>query len=162
VRANPFGLELNVPLDHGMRVEVDEYCTLYGYPEIFVIGDMACFHDDDDNALPGVSSIAMQQGQYVAKVIRSEINGKGKRERFHFKNYGKMAVIGRFDAVAQMGSLELSGFFGWIVWLLVHIHFQVGFKNKVSILISWIWSFIMFKAGARLIPNAVHARKKQS
>lgn len=156
VSANPFGEKLNVELDRSGRVVVDEFCSVPGFPEIFVIGDMASFMDKKlERPLPGVSPVAMQQGRYVADLIRSEIKGKKREKRFEYFDKGSMATIGRKDAVAEMGKLKMSGLLGWLGWMFIHLFYQVGFKNKISILITWVWSYISFKAGARLIQNSV-------
>ena len=152
VAANPFSAKLGVELDKSGRVIVDKYCAIPSNPEIFCIGDMANFSEGLERPLPGVSPVAMQQGRYVADVIMNEIKGK-ERKAFQYFDKGSMATIGRMDAVAEMGKLRLSGFVGWLGWLVIHLFYQVGFKNKVSILITWIWSYISFQAGARLIQN---------
>lgn len=151
VAANSFTEKLKVELDRSGRVIVDEFCSIKDFPEIFVIGDMANFSKGLERPLPGVSPVAMQQGRYIADLIVGEMK-TGKREKpFQYYDKGSMATIGRMDAVAQAGNFHFSGLIGWLMWLLVHLFYQVGFKNKVSILLTWIWSYISFKAGARLI-----------
>jgi len=152
VAANPFTAKLGVELDKSGRVIVNKYCAIPSNPEIFCIGDMANFSEGLERPLPGVSPVAMQQGRYVADLIMDEIKGK-ERKAFQYFDKGSMATIGRMDAVAEMGKLRMSGIMGWFSWLFVHLFYQVGFKNKVSILITWIWSYISFQAGARLIQN---------
>jgi NADH dehydrogenase len=152
VAANPFTAKLNVPLDKSGRVIVNKFCAIPENPEIFCIGDMANFSEGLERPLPGVSPVAMQQGRYVSDLIMDEIKGK-ERKAFQYFDKGSMATIGRMDAVAEMGNLRLSGLIGWLGWLFVHLFYQVGFKNKVSILVTWIWSYISFQAGARLIQN---------
>ena len=152
VAANPFTQKLDTPLDKSGRVIVNSHCAIPSHPEIFCIGDMANFSEGLERPLPGVSPVAMQQGRYVADLIMDEIKGKS-RKPFHYFDKGSMATIGRMDAVAEVGNIKLSGIIGWLGWLFVHLFYQVGFKNKVSILITWIWSYISFKAGARLIQN---------
>ncbi|MEM7180805.1 MAG: NAD(P)/FAD-dependent oxidoreductase [Spirochaetota bacterium] len=156
VAANPFAEKLGVELDRSGRVVVDEFCAVPGHPEIFVIGDMANFSKGYNAPLPGVSPTAMQQGRYVASIIIDELKGKQRSKPFRYVDKGAMATIGRMDAVAEVGKLRLSGFLGWLAWLTVHLFYQVGFKNKVSILITWIWSYISFKAGARLIQDSIN------
>ncbi|MBK6604098.1 MAG: NAD(P)/FAD-dependent oxidoreductase [Leptospiraceae bacterium] len=152
VAASPFGAKLEVALDKSGRVMVNKHCAIPSNPEIFCIGDMANFSEDLERPLPGVSPVAMQQGRYVADVILNELKGK-ERKAFQYFDKGSMATIGRMDAVAEMGNLRLSGLLGWLSWLVIHLFYQVGFKNKVSILVTWIWSYISFQAGARLIQN---------
>ncbi|PJZ65979.1 pyridine nucleotide-disulfide oxidoreductase [Leptospira wolffii] len=158
VQANPIGQALGVPTDKMGRVMVDEYCNIEGHPEVFVIGDIANYSKGLERPLPGVSPVAMQQGRYVASLIRGDLKSK-KRKVFRYVDKGSMATIGRQDAVAQVGSWKMKGLFGWLAWLFVHIFYQVGFKNKVSIFITWVWSYIAFRAEARLIQDEVEAHK---
>ncbi len=161
VEANPIGRALGVPTDKSGRVIVDEYCNVEGHPEIFVIGDIASYSKGLERPLPGVSPVAMQQGRYVASLIRGDLKSK-KRKVFHYVDKGSMATIGRQDAVAQYGVLKMNGLLGWLAWLFVHIFYQVGFKNKVSIFITWVWSYIAFRAEARLIQDEVSAESDAS
>lgn len=156
VSANPFSEKLGVELDRAGRVIVDEFCAIPEFPEIFVIGDMANFSKGLDKPLPGVSPTAMQQGRYVADLVIKEIKGKPRQKPFQYLDKGSMATIGRMDAVAEVGKLRLAGIIGWLAWLFVHLFYQVGFKNKVTILITWIWSYISFKAGARVIQGPIN------
>ncbi|PJZ70734.1 pyridine nucleotide-disulfide oxidoreductase [Leptospira perolatii] len=161
VQANPVAGALGVPVDKMGRVIVDEFCTVEGHPEVFVIGDIASFSKGLERSLPGVSPVAMQQGRYVASMIKSDLKGK-QRKPFHYIDKGSMATIGRKDAVAQVGPLKMKGFLGWLAWLFVHLFYQVGFKNKISILITWVWSFTTFRAEARLIQDEVSSENESA
>ncbi|TGK86395.1 NAD(P)/FAD-dependent oxidoreductase [Leptospira montravelensis] len=145
-------LAKNLPLnkDKANRIIVDEFCRTTEYPEVFVIGDAANYGKGLSKPLPGVSPVAMQQGRYVAKTIDS-IEKNRPLTPFHYFDKGNMATIGRTDAVAEFGKIRLKGIFGWFGWLFVHLVYQVGFKNKVSTLLSWVWSYLTFRAGSRLI-----------
>jgi len=132
------------------KVPVRPDCSVEGHPELFVIGDMAHYVDVDGRVLPGVSPVAMQQGRYVAQCIRADIDGL-ERGRFHYFDKGMMATVGRSRAVAQVGRLRFGGFSAWLAWLAVHLFFLVGFKNRVSVLFNWIWQYVAFRRGARLI-----------
>lgn len=145
-------LAKNLPInkDKVNRIIVDEYCRTSEYPEVFVIGDAANYSTGLARPLPGISPVAMQQGRYVAKVIEST-EKKKMISPFHYFDKGNMATIGRTDAVAEFGKIRLKGIFGWLGWLFVHLVYQVGFKNKVSTLLSWVWSYLTFRAGSRLI-----------
>lgn len=155
VAANPLTEKLNLQKDRIGRIVVDEFCSVPNYPEVFAIGDVANFFDSTSNSpLPGVSPVAMQQGRYVSKLIRQEIKGIKREKIFIYFDKGIMATIGRKDAVAEFAGIRLSGIIGWLAWLFVHLVYQVGFKNKISILLTWIWSYITFKAGARLIQDS--------
>ncbi|MBE7412898.1 MAG: NAD(P)/FAD-dependent oxidoreductase [Leptospiraceae bacterium] len=159
VKGNSIGEKLNSTLDKSGRVYVNKFCQIPEMENIFIIGDLAYF-EENGKSLPGVSPVAMQQGRYVAEQIIRLTKGKQLQE-FHYIDKGNMATIGRKDAVANLGIFKFSGFVGWLSWLLLHLFYQVGFKNKVSILITWLWSYITFGAGARLIhEDASHIEKK--
>lgn len=147
---NTFGL----PIDRQRKLIANKYCSFDEYPEIFAIGDSVNFKDENGKTLPGVSSVAMQEGRYAASAIIKMINGK-EPEPFRYKDKGSMATIGRKDAVADIRGLKFTGFIGWLMWLGLHLFYQVGFKNKISILITWMWSYITFGAGARLIQDTL-------
>ncbi|AXR62792.1 NAD(P)/FAD-dependent oxidoreductase [Leptospira mayottensis] len=158
VQANTIASTLGVVLDRGGRVIVDEFCNIEGHSEVFVIGDIANYSKGIERPLPGVSPVAMQQGRYVAALIQGDLKNK-KRKSFRYVDKGSMATIGRTDAVAQVGVLKMKGLFGWLAWLFVHLFYQVGFKNKVTILITWVWSYIAFRAEARVIQDEISADK---
>lgn len=155
VEAVPLTRELNENLDRQKRIIVNSDCSLPDHPDIFVIGDMAAFKTADGKFLPGVSAVAMQEGRYVAFTIRNDLKGK-ERKPFKYFDKGSMATIGRKDGVARFRKFRLTGLLGWLGWLFVHLFYQVGFKNKVSILITWIWSYLTFGAGARVIVNPIN------
>ncbi|MEO6693901.1 MAG: NAD(P)/FAD-dependent oxidoreductase [Ignavibacteria bacterium] len=150
---------LGFKIDRHKRVAVNEYCSVAGFPEIFIIGDMAFQKDNYGKPLPGLSPVAMQQGRYVANFIINELDGK-KNKPFHYINKGNMATIGRKVAIAEYGSFKMTGILGWLAWLFVHLYYQVGFKNKITIFITWIWSYLTFGAGARVIQEPIDSRKK--
>jgi NADH dehydrogenase len=125
-----------------------------GHPEIFAIGDMALVLKADGKPVPGVSPAAMQMGKHVAKILRAELAaGASPPPRLPFKYWdkGTMATIGHSRAVAMIGPLKFSGFLAWLAWLGVHILFLVGFTNKVTIVIRWVWAFFTRRQGARVI-----------
>ncbi|MBM9590710.1 NAD(P)/FAD-dependent oxidoreductase [Leptospira sp. 201903075] len=150
VEGSELAKNTSINKDKANRIIVDEYCRTIEYPEVFVIGDAANFSKGLTKPLPGVSPVAMQQGRYVAKIIES-IEKKKSITPFHYFDKGNMATIGRTDAVAEFGKFRLKGILGWLGWLFVHLVYQVGFKNKVSTLLSWVWSYLTFRAGSRLI-----------
>jgi NADH dehydrogenase len=160
VEANPFGEKLGVPLDRGKRVVVNPFCSLDAHPEIFVIGDMASFLDAQGKPLPGVSPVAMQQGRHVARIIRDEIKGK-PRQIFTYFDKGSMATIGRATGIAQMGKFKLKGLLGWLAWLFIHLFYLVGFKNRISTFITWVWSYLTLGASARVIHEPMRVQLKE-
>ena len=157
IEAVPLSSSLEETTDRQKRLIVNNDCSLKDHPEIFAIGDIAHYTGEDGKPLPGVGPVAMQQGRYAARTILNEIKGK-PRKAFKYFFKGNMATIGRKDAVTEFRSLRLTGFIAWLAWLFVHLMYQVGFKNKVSILITWIWSYFTFGAGARVIVNPVQLK----
>jgi NADH dehydrogenase len=115
-----------------------------------VAGDMAECRDENGQPLPGVALVAMQQGVYFAETIKHQLKGAA-RKPFHYHDLGKMATIGRNRAISEYGRLRLAGRLGWWFWLLVHIYRLSGFRNRLSVLIQWAWSYWTFSRGARLI-----------
>jgi NADH dehydrogenase len=151
VHPNPLGRALGVPLDRAGRVIVENDCSVPGHPEVFVIGDMAAFVQSGQGApLPGISPVAIQQGRAVARSILRDRRGE-PREPFEYFDKGFMATIGRARAVAQIGKLRLWGLRAWLAWVFVHLFYLVGFRNRVSVFIKWIWEYFRYDHGARLI-----------
>jgi len=137
-------------LDRGGRVIVEPDLSLPNHPEIFVIGDLANYSHQTGQPLPGVAPVAMQQGRYVAKLIRSRIEGKSLPP-FRYRDRGNMAIVGRGTAVADLGKLHFAGYFAWLVWLFVHLINLVEFEDKVLVLIQWGWYYVRRNRSARLI-----------
>ena len=150
---------LGVPLDRAGRAVVGQDCSLPGHPEAFAIGDAVTFVPKGaTHPLPGVSPVAMQQARFVAKVIEARIAGRAPPSEFQYFDKGIMATIGRSRAVAQTGRLRLHGLIAWLAWLLVHIWYLIGFRNRFVVLFSWAWSYITYKRGARLITGESASR----
>ena len=143
---------LGVPLDPGGRVLVEEFLNIKAHPEVFVIGDQAHFAGKDGKALPGLAPVASQQGKHLAKNLRLLAAGKTPKP-FRYIDKGFMATIGRNKAIAEVGKLKLTGFIAWLAWLLVHVYFLIGFKNRVAVLLQWVWSYFTYNKAARLITN---------
>ncbi len=152
VQASPIGKAAGFECDRQGRVVVEADLSVKGHPNIFVAGDQASFLHQTGAPLPGTAPVAMQQGRYLAKTILGDIS-KRPREPFHFHDKGQMATIGRSKAVLEMGKLKLSGFTAWLAWLIVHIYYLTGFKNKFVVVVQWAWSYVRFRRGARLIVN---------
>jgi NADH dehydrogenase len=150
VQASPLGKSLGAPLDRQGRVRVEPDCSVPGHPEIFVIGDLARLEDASGAPLPGMAPVAKQQGQHVARTILDERRGR-KREPFRYVDRGQMATIGRSKALVDLGRLRFGGFLAWLAWLVVHIYFLVGFKNRLFVVFQWAWAYLSFGRGARLI-----------
>ena len=141
---------LGVPLDKAGRVIIEPDLTIPGHKNVFAIGDMALFLHQTGKPLPGVSPVAIQMGECTVKNIKNALAGK-PYVTFHYFDKGSMATIGRSAAIAEIGKLHLSGFLAWMAWLLVHIFFLIGFRNRFAVLFNWAWSYFTYQRGARLI-----------
>lgn len=142
---------LDVPRDRMGRIEVQADLSIAKHPDVFVVGDQACFVQDGET-LPMLAPVAMQQGRLAAANIINDL-GERPREEFRYKDKGIMATIGRAEAVVQVGRLRFGGFFGWLTWLLVHIYYLIGFRNRVAVVLQWGWSYLTLRRGARLITS---------
>ncbi len=155
VKAPSISKCLRAPLDSVGRVLIREDLTIPDHPEVFVVGDLAAIHmADSEEFVPGVAPAAIQMGQYAGKVIVNEIKkGAERKERapFLYHDKGTMAVIGKSKAVVQFGKWRFGGFFAWLLWAVVHIFFLIGFKNRISVMAQWTWSYLFSRRGARLI-----------
>ncbi len=142
--------DASAELDWSGRVMIQPDLTIANHPNIFVIGDLANFSHQDGEPLPGVAPVAMQQGKYVASLIQQRLAGK-TMSPFHYINHGKLAVIGRHEAVVDLGFLKITGFLAWLIWSFLHIYFLIEFDSKLLVFIQWAWSYLTHKRGARLI-----------
>ncbi len=150
VAANPLTSRLGVAVDRGGRVLVERDLSIPGHPRAFVIGDAARLDGPDGKPLPGLSPVAMQQARTVAKSIRGALEGK-PAVVFSYVDKGQLATIGRVRAIAQLARVHLSGFVAWMTWLLVHIFYLIGFKNRIVVMVVWAWSYLTYRRGSRLI-----------
>ena len=150
VRASPLGSSLGVPLDGAGRVIVGPDLAIPGHPEVFVIGDQAHVAQPDGSDVPGLAPAAIQQGNHAALNILHDLR-KEEREPFEYFDKGMMATIGRASAVAQSGRLRMSGFVAWLAWCFIHILYLIGFRNRLLVFIQWVWSYVRYRRGARLI-----------
>jgi NADH dehydrogenase len=149
VAASPLGKSLDAPLDKAGRVKVEPDLSVPEHPEVFVVGDLAAAKLDD-GIVPGVAPAAIQMGRHTARNIRQLVAGKSTRP-FRYIDKGMLATIGRSRAVAQIGRLRISGWIAWMLWLIVHIFFLIGFRNRVMVLMDWTAAYIAFNRGARII-----------
>ena len=153
VAASPAAKWLGAEKDRAGRVIVGCYLTLPCHPEIFVLGDTASAPGAGGKPLPGVAPVAKQQGTYVGRLIAARSLGKPEPPPFRYRNYGNLATIGRKVAVADFGRIRLSGRFAWLLWGGVHVLFLIGFRNRVAVLLDWLWAYVTFQRGARLITS---------
>lgn len=136
--------------DRAGRLIVDPYLNLDDYKNVFAIGDIANFSKEDGSPLPGLAPVAMQQGKAVADYIRNDL-AKNPRRKFVYIDRGTLATIGRSAAVADFGKVKLTGFVAWLAWLFIHIMLLIGFRNRLVVLTNWMWSFLTYERGSRLI-----------
>ncbi len=151
VAASPAAKWLGAEADRAGRVVVKPNLSVPNHPEIFVIGDASRCLGRDGNALPGIASVAKQQGRYVARVICSRVRHRPEPRAFSYRHYGSLATIGRKAAVADFGRVRIRGCPAWIVWSLAHVFFLVGFRNRFSVLVNWAWTYLTCEPRARLI-----------
>lgn len=153
VQASPLAKSLGAPLDRAGRVKVQPDLTVPGRPEIHVIGDLAAF-EQDGKPQSGVAPFAIQSGIHAAENVLRAVRGEALLP-FHYLDQGSLATIGRASAVAKFGTRQLSGWFAWIAWLVIHIYKLIGFRNRLLVIFSWAWAYVTFERGARLITGPV-------
>jgi NADH:ubiquinone reductase (H+-translocating) len=151
VVASPAARWLGAEHDDAGRVLVRPDLSLPNHPEVFVIGDAAAVHDEKGALVPGIAPAAKQMGRYVGRVIAARVAEKSSPAPFRYRPLGELATIGRRAAVVKFGYLRLKGFVGWLFWSLVHIYFLIGVKNRFIVAFTWLWDYVTFHRGARLI-----------
>ena len=155
VNASPLGSWLNVKTDKVGRVFVNEDLSISTYSNIFVIGDASHVKDKNGNPLPGLAPVAKQEGNFVAEVIKKNIINDKNKKKFYYKNRGYLATIGRSEAIVDFGWFTLKGKIGWVFWSFIHIYFLIGFRNRLIVFTNWVWSYLTFGKGSRLIIDNV-------
>ena len=151
VAASPAAKWLDAEADRAGRVKVEPDLTVPGYPEIFVLGDTATVGGPDGKPLPGIAPVAKQQGSYAAEVVLSRLEGGPAPPVFRYRHLGNLATVGRKVAVADFGFARLHGRVAWLLWGLVHVYFLIGFRNRAAVLLDWLWAYVTFQRGSRLI-----------
>lgn len=160
IAANPLTKDLGVETDRAGRITPKLDLSIPGHPDIFIAGDLTNMRDREDNFVPGVAPAATQMGRHIARVLKEEIRLEGTRfadrkhdlrPLFRYKDKGMMAIIGKNAAVMKAGKFTMNGFFAWIAWLFIHILFLIGFRNKLSVLLGWAYSYIVNNPEARII-----------
>jgi NADH dehydrogenase len=150
VAAAPIGATLGVPVDRLGRVPINPDLTIPGRDDVYVVGDLALLAGDDGQPLPGVIQVALQQADLAAKNIVRTIKGQ-PREAFHYRDLGNMATIGRNSAVCDLGWLRLKGYIAWWFWLLLHVYKLIGFRNRLTVMTQWAFSYLTYQRSVRLI-----------
>src|SRR5919197_5965917 len=149
VVASPAARWLNAEHDRAGRVLVGPDLSVPGHPNVFVIGDTAAVAGQP--GIPGTAPPAKQMGAYVGRLIAARVAGRTPPSPFRYRHLGDLATIGRHAAVVKLGRLELTGFLGWLFWSLVHIYFLIGVRDRFIVAFTWLWDYVTFQRGARLI-----------
>ena len=158
VAASPLGRALGGEIDHAGRVIVRRDLSIAGHPEVFVIGDLASVQSDG-KPVPGVSPAAKQMGVLAARNILASMTN-GPTTEFRYKDMGSLATIGRKAAVVMLGKFKFSGYPAWLFWLLVHVYFLIGFRNRLMVMTDWAWAYLTFQRNARIVTGeAAHHRQ---
>lgn len=158
VMASPAARWLGTPADRAGRAMVNPDLSVAGHPNVYVIGDTATVNGQDGKPLPGVAPVAKQQGYYVARRLVAAREGKAAAASFVYRDFGSLATIGRKHAIMQLGSFRLSGFIAWLVWCVAHIYFLIGFRNRIIVALNWMWNYVTFQRGTRLITGMREAQ----
>ena len=158
VMASPAGRWLGAETDRAGRVKINPDLSLPGQPNVFVIGDTGFVQTSDGRSLPGVAPVAKQQGAYTAKLIKARLAGR-TLPPFRYRDFGMLATIGRKRAVVDFGhGIKFTGFIAWLIWCVAHIYFLIGFRNRAVVAMNWLWNYITFQSGTRLITGVTGAR----
>jgi NADH dehydrogenase len=155
VEASPIAGWLAIPASKGGRVRVATDPSIPSHPEIFVVGDAAFVTGADGEPLPGLAPVAKQQGRYVGELLARRVRGEPGPPPFRYRDAGALATIGRHAAIADLGWIQLTGWFAWVLWGIVHIFFLIGFRNRLAVFLNWVWAWLTYGRGARLITGDV-------
>jgi NADH dehydrogenase len=151
VTASPAAAWVGAEHDRAGRAQVGDDLSVAGHPEIFIIGDTAAVRNADGKPVPGIAPAAKQMGRYVGRLIAARIAGRTPPNPFVYHHSGDLATIGRKSAVVSLGKMRLTGFAGWLFWCIAHIWFLIGFRSRIVVSINWLWSYLTYQRGARLI-----------
>jgi len=156
VRPSRLARDLDAPLDKAGRVRVQPDLSVPGHPEIFVAGDLACV-EQEGRPVPGMAPAAIQEGRHAAQMIRRDLEGLARRP-FRYRDRGMLATVGRRAGVARLGGLEFAGLGAWVLWLVVHIAWLIGFRNRLVVLFEWAWAYFTYQRSARVILDVPSGR----
>ena len=151
VVASPAATWIDAEHDRAGRIKVNADLGVPGRPEIFAVGDTAAAFDREGRPVPGIAPAAKQMGGYVGEVIAARVQGRPPPPPFAYHHLGDLATIGRKSAVVKFGPVQLTGFIGWLFWSAVHIYFLIGLRNRFVVALNWLWSYVTYQRGARLI-----------
>jgi NADH dehydrogenase len=159
VVASPAGEWVGAEQDRARRIKVNPDLTIPGMADIFVIGDTASVVDQAGRPVPGIAPAAKQMGRYVAQVIEARVKGRKHPAPFHYRHHGDLATIGRKAAVVKLDHVHLKGFVGWVFWSIAHVYFLIGLRNRAVVAFSWMWNYLTYQRGARLIVDGPDDQK---
>lgn len=151
VRASPAAQWTGTPADRAGRVQVKPDLSIPGHPNVFAVGDTASVQWTEGKAVPGIAPAAKQMGRYVGALISAELAERADRTPFSYRHHGDLATIGRRSAIVAMRRLRLTGWFAWVFWSVAHIYFLIGVRNRLKVAVDWLWEYITFQRGARII-----------
>ena len=149
-KASTLIAKLNTNTDESGRAIVDSFCSLIDDRDVYVIGDAAHYKDTNNQPLPGIAPVAIQQGKYVSNIIRNN-NKRNENKPFKFSDKGMLATVGKYKAIGKIGNLEISGITAWLFWSVIHIVYLIGYRLKLLVIIEWVFSYLFNKKGTRLI-----------
>jgi NADH dehydrogenase len=149
VAASPLGVQLGAECDRAGRVKVAPDLSLPAHPEVFVVGDLAAIIQDG-KPVPGVAPAAKQMGAFAGRAIRARLDGESV-PAFRYRDFGNLATIGRMAAVVDLHGFKLSGLLAWWFWLVAHLFFLIGFRNRLAVMINWAWSYWTYQRAARIV-----------
>jgi NADH dehydrogenase len=153
VIASPAAKWLGCEKDRAGRVVVNADLSVRGHRDVYVIGDTAAVTDAKGRPVPGLAPAAKQMGKFVARAIRARAARRDFAETFRYRSIGNLATVGRKSAVVDFGWIKLSGFAAWALWSIAHVYFLIGFRNRLTVSLDWLWSYLSFGRGARLITD---------
>lgn len=153
VAASPLAAQLGVDMDRGGRVKVGPDLEVVGCPDVFALGDIAVSMDECSKPLPGLAQVAKQQGIHLGKALVNRIQRRVELPRFVYRSRGNTAIVGRHAAVFESRRVKLTGWFAWLAWAVIHVYLLVGFQHRVQVSIQWLWRYLTYERGARLIAD---------
>ena len=151
VVASPAAQWIDAEHDHAGRIPVGPDLSVPGMQNVFAAGDLASVKDRDGKPVPGIAPAAKQMGRYIGRLIAARVAGEKETKQFVYSHAGDLATVGRRAAVVKIGRFELTGFVGWLFWGIAHIYFLIGLRNRFVVAVTWLWSYVTFRRGARLI-----------
>jgi len=151
VSASPVGAMLGAPTDRAGRVQVEPDLSLPGHPNVFIVGDLAAIAQPNGKPVPGVAPAAKQMGNHAARSVRARLDSQSSPLPFRYRDDGSLATIGRMAGVAQFGRIKISGILAWWIWLVAHVYFLIGFRNRLVVLMDWAMAYWTYERAARIV-----------